>query len=353
MSITPLALLVAAGASTGLVWMLWGARWKTVSGLDPEIDALARHLDLEVQRDAPQLHSMRAQVTVWRRGNARRVEVVVPLRARMPGPFLIKHRDGTARNGASLGDPELDARLEVHAQGTHPPDDLSWIIGQVTVLDQMTPPEEIAALLIQPEVRNALASLLPSNRAGSRVTAQAVFLREDALTGAVLRALLAEAEDLADAIDGAADIWGQVAEHLGLDAGPFDDSGDRTVRGQLDGIDVHIAPDDEDGAVVTFQVPGNQMTIRSTQRAPGTHGIHLKNPILDGLVVVNGPDEGATRARLNAPDAAGEVLAVIHAFPASVIEPGAIHVRVEARPDVETLLEMIQAGLALAARLRR
>ena len=82
-------------------------------------------------------------------------------------------------------------------------------------------------------------------------------------------------------------------------------------------------------------------------------GIRLKNPILDGLVIVQADDPDAARQRLNSPEAAADVLSLLHAYPASQVAPGAVEGRLEEPPSLEGLVELVEAARALARRLAR
>ena len=130
--------------------------------------------------------------------------------------------------------------------------------------------------------------------------------------------------------------WEQVAQDLGLE---LDERG--RLVGQVRGVPIRAVVEGDD-TVVTATTEDHGITARHGKGRP------IGNPVLDSLIAASGE---RVRERLD-DEAAGALLAVVHAYPGSTVTPERIVLR---HPGlvVDELPELIERVVLLAEALRQ
>ncbi|MFT4976781.1 MAG: hypothetical protein ACI8S6_002686 [Myxococcota bacterium] len=348
-----LAVIVIVLGSGAAAWLLRSPARVLLTAADPLLEQLSAVLSLELAEDG--LHGTTdgspVELRVHTTRSGYQIEAIVPIRGRMPVGFLVSRRDPRLQRGAPLGVPGLDRWLQVYTSDTRIPDDLSWLAGQTMPLGDVATPPGAVRFLSEESVAAALGALLPPEREGSRVNAAAVTLLELGDAPEVAEALLADAARLAQAIEQAADPWRMTAEALSLSADPYDEHGDRALRGIRDGRQIRATTcTDEDGVIESVEVTVTPVRAGVTIRS-GSGGLTLHNPILDQRLFVEASDPDTLRARLDVPEATADLMEVFGTWPDAVLEDGTLRVRANDMIDAEALIDMIEAALRCAARV--
>lgn len=348
-------LLVLAVVSAGVGRTVMKPRRRLLTASDPMLSELAQRLSLQAHGDGllGEVSGLPLEVRAYRDPKGLVLEVIVPIRARMPVGFLVSRRDPRLQQGAPLGVPRLDRLLQVYTSDTRIPDDLSWLAGQSGMMGSSVSTPSAVRFLSEESVALALEALLPASREGSHVNTSGVRLQERVVSSiAVVDELAQDAVALVLCIERVADPWQRVVEAQSLNASAYDDAGDRVLTGAQDGLQLRAAvvldaEGDFEGVEVLISPTRAGTTITA-----GGGGMPLRNIILDGRVCVETSDPDAVQQCLSAPEAAADLMAVFGTWPQSELSDGQLRLWSPVMVGSDTLSEMIEAGYRCAACLR-
>lgn len=223
---------------------------RLLTASDPVLSELADRLSLQQRGDSllGEVSGLLLEIRAYRDPKGLMLEVLAPLRARMPVGFLVSRRDPRLQQGAPLGVPRLDRLLQVYTSDTRIPDDFSWLAGQSGMMGSGVSTPSTVRFLSEASVALALEALLPASREGSHVNTSGVRLIERVESTDAVDELVEDAVALVLCIEQVADPWQRVVEERNLNASTYDDAGDRVLTGAQDGLEMRAAVVlDEDG----------------------------------------------------------------------------------------------------------
>lgn len=281
-----------------------------------------------------------------------RLECAARIHGRVREGFVVSRRDPRRHRSAPLGVERLDEWLQVQTAAMHTPEDMSWLAGQGELLHQTLHPPQGMEFLQDPDVADALEALLPMDREGSYVNTTGVFLVDrGSVSVEHIRDLLDDVVALVVAVDRAIDPWDAVGQRLGLTVSAHDAHGDRTVSGRhgAQHIRAHVVAD-EDGNAQGMEVHVGPVHTGVRVHA-GQGGIPLRNIVLQDRVCIEGVVPEGLAARLDAPDAAGDLLSIFGQWPMSTIENGSLCVRIPTLLDADELVDVIESALRCVVRV--